>query len=300
MQQYSVSVVIPTLNRDDFLMDAIHDMLQQDYLDYDIIVVDQSNNTPEKIRKLVTLNPEKIKYYNVRFRGLPEARNFGWQHSNKDIILYIDDDIRANPQLISEHIKSYTDDAIALVGGGIDEPNRQPKQSNAKVGGFNYWTCTPSRGFESKISQYVLHVPGGNFSVRRRVLEAVGGIDENLSLGAALYEETDLSLRVLKAGFKAFFNANARLTHLVAAEGGCRVTDIPRYMWGLAHNRSILIGRHLKKVHKVTAFARLLLLSLSYSRTASSFAPFLATVKGIYAGVQASKQIVKITSHVIH
>lgn len=288
MNELGVSIVIPTLNRDEFLYDSINDMLKQDFDKYEILVVDQSDNINEKVEDLVKNNPEKIRYFrNLGFKGLPQARNFGWQNAKYEIVLYIDDDIRSNELLIKHHADCYTDPAVGLVGGGIDEQHRGLDEKEPS-GSFNPWTCTPHRGFASKNDQIVSHVPGGNFSVRKEIMEKVSGVDEVLNVGAALYEETDLSLRIKELGYKILFKANARLLHLAADTGGCRViSDIPRYMRGLAHNRSLVITRHLKWYHKITAFLRLILLGISYSRVNKSLHPLLSTFKGIKAGHKA-------------
>lgn len=176
-----------------------------------------------------------------------------------------------------------------MVAGGIDELAGD-KPSHLPTGSFNWWTATATRNFSLATSGWCLHAPGGNFSVRRSALQVVGGIDEVLSLGAALYEESELALRLHKAGHRTWFEPSARLLHLAAPMGGCRVTrDWPRYMLGLAHNRSILIFRHLKPWHRPTAMLRLLLLGLSYSRLDRSLRPLLATFRGSAAGRRAAK-----------
>ncbi|GIT98131.1 glycosyltransferase family 2 protein [Sulfurovum sp. TSL1] len=285
MNELGVSVVIPTLNRDEFLYDSINDMLHQDFEKYEILVVDQSDNINEKVEELVKNTPGKIRYFrNLGFKGLPQARNFGWQNAKYEIILYIDDDIRSNEFLIKNHASCYEDPEVGLVGGGIDEQHRG-LDAREPSGSFHPWTCTPHRGFASKHDQIVSHVPGGNFSVRKEVMEKVNGVDEVLNVGAALYEETDLSLRIKKLSYKILFKADARLLHLAADTGGCRVlSDIPGYMRGLAHNRSLVITRHLKWYHRMTAFMRLVLLGVSYSRADRSLNPLLATIQGIKAG----------------
>ncbi len=284
MSEVGVSVVIPTLNRDGYLGDSIRDMLAQEYPVFEIIVVDQSENVSDEIKALITENKDNLRYFQVEFRGLPQARNFGWQHAQYPIVLYIDDDIRSDCYLIQNHILCYGNTNVGLVAGGIDEEHR-PLDNKEPSGTFNYWTCSPHRGFASNKNQSVVQVPGGNFSIKRTVMEHVGGVDEYLNIGAALYEETDLALRVKKLGYGIKFQANARLLHLAAFDGGCRVVnDVPKYMFGLGHNRSIVITRHLKWYHTVTAYFRLLLLGVAYSKSDVSIKPFIALLRGIVAG----------------
>jgi GT2 family glycosyltransferase len=223
------------------------------------------------------------------FRGLPQARNFGWRQARHGIVLYIDDDIRTGPGFVAAHAAAHRRSGVDMVAGGIDEakgdhPTQQPP------GSFNWWTATAVRNFSVDKPGWCMHAPGGNFSVRTAALKASGGLDEILSTGAALYEESELALRMKKSGFKTWFEPVARLTHLAAPMGGCRVQrDWPRYMFGLAHNRAILIFRHLRPWHRPTAIARLLLLGLSYSRLARSWKPLAATFHGLSAGRIAAK-----------
>lgn len=298
MNNFGVSVVIPTLNRGEFLYDSINDMLNQDYDNYEIIVVDQSDKINQKIEELINNNAHKIRYYHeVGFKGLPQARNFGWQNAKYEIILYIDDDIRTDKDFISNHVECYNDPEVVLVGGGIDEQHRGLDDKEPS-GTFNYWTCKPHRGFASHHDQEVTHVPGGNFSVRKETIEKVDGVDEYLQFGSAEFEETDLSLRIKKLNKKIVFKANARLLHLAADTGGCRVlNDIPKYMKGYAHNRALVISRHLKFYHKPVAYGRLLQIGLSYSRTAKSLKPFFATIKGVLLGRKSGRLPVKCNNY---
>lgn len=284
-----VSVVIPTINRAAVLADTVRDMLKQQFDDYEIIIVDQSDDINEEVLALAKQSVQPlVRYFKADFKGLPQARNFGWRHATKDVVLYIDDDIRTGQDLVSNHFESHMKTGADMVAGGIDELAGD-KPSHLPTGSFNWWTATATRNFSVANSGWCLHAPGGNFSVRRSVLESVGGIDEVLNVGAALYEESELALRLHKAGKRIWFEPTARLLHLAAPMGGCRVArDWPRYMFGLAHNRSILIFRHLKPWHRPTALLRLLALGASYSRLDKSLKPFVATFKGIQAGRHAA------------
>jgi GT2 family glycosyltransferase len=134
-----------------------------------------------------------------------------------------------------------------------------------------------------------MHVAGCNFSAWRSAIAQAGGVDEALALGAALYEETELCLRVSSFGYQIRFNGSARLLHLVAGQGGCRVRNIASYVGSLAHNRSIIIGRYLKWFHLPSAYLRLLLLVTSYAVHYRSVDVFAAAFQGIMTGHQDSK-----------
>lgn len=52
-----VSVIIPTINRADVLIDTINDILLQDFGDFEIIVVDQSEQVNEKALQVMAESP---------------------------------------------------------------------------------------------------------------------------------------------------------------------------------------------------------------------------------------------------
>ena len=282
-----VTVVVPTLNRGPYLLDTLRDLLAQQHRPIEILVVDQSNEENPELRTLAHKHSDVISYHKVEFRGLPLARNYGWQHAKYEAIVFVDDDIRCGPELVSEHLRGLTQPKIGMVAGGIDEATSSSKRG--QPGQFNSWTATPSRDFESVGEFRVSHVPGGNFSAWRSVLRRAGGFDEALAVGAALYEETEPWLRVSKAGFDILFRGSARLQHLAAADGGCRVLDLPKYMHCLAHNRAILIRRNLRWFQVPVACLRLLLLFASYAAHYRSLEIFRPGVAAFANGLRAAK-----------
>ena len=284
-----VTVIVPTLNRGRYLIDTLHDLLAQEHRPLEILVVDQAPEETGAVRELVRKYHDLISYHRVPFRGLPLARNYGWQKAKYEAIVFVDDDIRCGVSLVSEHLRGLTQPNVGMVAGGIDE-RISSKEQTATPGKFNFWTGTPVRSFGATGRYFVQHVAGCNFSIWRPVLQAAGGFDEALSTGAALYEETELCLRVQKLGLDISFNGSARLQHLAADKGGCRVPDLPEYLSSLAHNRAILIRRNLRWFQIPVACLRLFLLFVSYAvhyRTLGIFRPGIA---GFASGLRAAKQ----------
>ncbi|WP_201499267.1 glycosyltransferase family 2 protein [Psychrobacter arenosus] len=283
-----VSVVIPTIDRAEVLIDTLKDIINQDFVNYEIIVIDQSDEINFKAIEFLDSSKITCRYFNAHFKGLPQARNFGLKQASKDIILYIDDDIRCEKDLIRNHYQAHLSHEADLVAGGITEKG---DIANDKVAGyFNKWTATAVSNFSSTVSGRCSHGKGCNFSIKKRALFKVGGVDELLNIGAALYEESELALRLEKAGYKAWFEPKAHLIHLAAPMGGCRVIkDWPKYMYGLGHNRAILVFRHLSPIYWPTALIRTLLLGISYSRLDKSIKPFISVVKGLNHGRKAAR-----------
>lgn len=287
-----ISVIIPTLNRTDFLVNTLKDLVVQECaFPFEIIIVDQSKEPDIDVINFVS-DYSFVKYHHITFfKGLPEARNFGWQKANFNFILFLDDDIHCNKNLLLEHFQILQQEKVGVVAGGIIEVHKENQE--CKVGDFNFWKATPLRGFHKQGTFEVLHGGGGNFSTKKEVLLKVNGIDENLTKGAALYEETDFCLRVKNAGYKIMFHSKASVNHLAAETGGCRVDEIEKYIYSLVRNRSLIIQRHLKFRYKISAHLYLLKLVLAYAvsyRKPTIFSDyFKARLEGKNAGIASVK-----------
>lgn len=282
------SVIIPTLHRTSFLLTTLKDLVVQKIEHpFEIIIVDQSNEKDKKVIEYIK-DFDFIKYHHINiFKGLPEARNYGATNAFYDYLLYLDDDIRCESDLLKQHYIFLKNKDISMVAGGITEKFKP--NANCEVGKFVYKTATPLRGFHIEEQKEVDHAGGGNFSVKKKVFFDIGGIDEHLTKGAALYEETDFCLRLKNAGHSIFYNHKAHMFHLAAETGGCRVPDIGKYIFSLSRNRTIIINRYLPWYYKITANLYLLKLILSYTVAYKD----LKISKNYYSGRKEGKLIAK-------
>jgi GT2 family glycosyltransferase len=283
------TVIVPTLNRGHFLENCLMDLLAQDYQPIEILVVDQSDQTSETVQRIIRENASIISYHNVNFTGLPKARNYGWQQARYERLIYIDDDVRCGPEFISNHVQSLNHSQIGAVAGGIDEKHKT-NNYRGKTGRFIFWTATPVRGFEAHGTRIVDAGGGGNFSIWRQLLKVVDGFDEELDVGPALYEETEMFLRLRETDYKIWFNGQARLTHLAASSGGCRVNEVDDYMYGLARNRGVLMRRNLNAYHLPTAVVRLFMLAGAYAKAYKKISVFKHSYKGLRTGWKEGKK----------
>ena len=198
--------------------------------------------------------------------------------------------------LSAENIETFLkDETIGVVAGGIIEIYKQNQE--CKVGDFNYWSATPLRGFHKLGTFEVIHGGGGNFSTKKEVLVNVNGIDENLTKGAALYEETDFCLRVKQAGYIVMFHSKASVNHLAAETGGCRVPDIKKYIASLVRNRSLIISRHVKGFYKITATLYLLRLVSAYAFSYKDVSLFKQFITSFKEGFSVGKKEVTCTKY---
>jgi GT2 family glycosyltransferase len=281
-----VTVVVPTLNRREVLVTTVRDLLEQNHRQLEILVVDQSDEQDPGLLALEQAHPEVVTYRHVSFRGLPVARNYGWMNARHEAIIYVDDDVEVPKGFVRAHREALGRDGVGIVGGRIIEERGRPRMRKGliRTGRFNRVTAGVSSSFDVKGFFDVKHVKGCNFSCWKGVVSQVGGFDERLGQAAALLEETEFCLRVREAGHRVVFEGTASLIHLNAGEGGCRVSDVPRYVHSLARNRSVVIRRHVLPAFWPIALGRSLLYGLSYAVAYRRPTAIGSCLRGIFDG----------------
>ncbi len=102
-KEVSVSIIMPTWNRADYLAEALESCLKQDYKKYDIIVVDDgsTDSTPRLMEYFLKKYPDKIKYFKKENGGPASAMNYGCQKSDADVFMFAASDDVQLPEKIS-------------------------------------------------------------------------------------------------------------------------------------------------------------------------------------------------------
>jgi len=87
----NVSVIIPTYNRSHLVKEAIESVLRQDYVDFEVIVVDDgsTDGTASICQKL---SGDRVRYYYKDNAGQSSARNLGLIKAKGKYIAYLDED----------------------------------------------------------------------------------------------------------------------------------------------------------------------------------------------------------------
>lgn len=196
-----VSVVVPTYNRVGRLRQVIAALERQRFPaeDYEIIVVSDgsTDGTDEFLKGL--RSERKVRWFSQSNKGPAAARNRGVREAVGEFIVFVDDDVVAEPQLLSEHIRAHreTPDDVVVLGPLIspDDFTMHPwvrweqemlmKQYRALLEG--QWRAS-ARQFYT-----------GNASLKRSHVLAVGGFDEKFRRA----EDVELAYRLaaLPLGF---------------------------------------------------------------------------------------------------
>lgn len=198
-EQPKVSVVIPTLNRYIYLKDVLEDLEKQDYSNFEVIVVDQSEPFQKDFYSKFDLDLQVI---DQREKALWLARNTAVRISKGNLLLLFDDDSRVEKDWITNHIKCI-DFFNAEVSSGV---------SISTVG-----AKVPENYSFFRVSD---QIDTGNVLIKKEVFKSIGLFDrqfEKQRMG-----DGEFGLRSHLHGFLNISNPFAQRLHLKVGTGGLR------------------------------------------------------------------------------
>jgi glycosyltransferase involved in cell wall biosynthesis len=208
---HKVSVVIPTLNRADLVAKTI-DRIESQTVNhdlYEVLVVDNSSTDHTQ----QVLAQKSATYPNLRIhfqskRGAAPTRNVGIRKAVGDVVLFIDDDIFAEPDLIEVHLKHHSSNSNASIIGGVTAPWDDASDPflrylrDKRILNPYSIKCGPM-----DFSYY--HT--GNVSTPRKMLLNAGGFNEEFSVYGM--EDIELGYRLEKLGCQMVSGTDAKALH---------------------------------------------------------------------------------------
>lgn len=195
-----VSVVTPTLNQASFLGDAVASVLGQDHSRFEHIVVDggSTDATPELLARYGTA----LRMVSRAGLGQSAALNEGWRLAGGEILGWLNSDDTYLPGALRQVVAFFdAHPEVAVVYGECDYVDAAGRRLRPYP--------TRPYDFRELVRRAVNYVPQPAAFVRRRALEAVGGLDESLHFAM----DFDLWLRIGAEGL-GFARLPARLATL--------------------------------------------------------------------------------------
>jgi GT2 family glycosyltransferase len=203
-----VSVVIPTFQRRESLLRALSALATQTLApqEYEVVVVvdgsaDGSREAAESLSP-----PHALHVLWQENRGRAAACNAGVAAARGEVVVLLDDDMQGTPDLLTAHLNAHARDSRLAVIGAAPVPITPDLAPPAAYIGrkFNRHlerlaTLDGPLGLRDFYS--------GNLSIRRDVLNEVGGFDEAFTVYGN--EDLELSIRLRAAGVQIVYSAEA-------------------------------------------------------------------------------------------
>lgn len=193
------SIIIPTLNEEQYLPHLLSEIESQVTKDYEVIVVDaqSTDKTKEKAEDFAKKMP--LRFLTSLKKNVSCQRNMGAAAATGEYLVFIDADIRL-PKDFLTHIKV----ATQKKNNGIFLPFMLPDDHSQKTKVLITFVNTMIRLSQTYGKPLA---PGGNFIVRKDIFEKIGGFSEDVFIS----EDHDFVRRAYQAGYRAKILRGAKL-----------------------------------------------------------------------------------------
>ena len=204
-EQYEpfVSIIVPAFNEERVIEATIRSLLNSDYDNFEIIVVDDGSQdrTSEVVREHFSEQP-LVKLFTEPNAGKASALNLGLRHAKGDVIVALDADTQFPGNTIRVLARRFVDPQIGAVAGNAKVGNRINIVTRWQALEYITSQNMDRRAFASM--NCITVVPGSVGAWRRELIERCGGFSAE-----TLAEDQDLTLLIRKLGYKIGYEENA-------------------------------------------------------------------------------------------
>jgi GT2 family glycosyltransferase len=239
----AITVVISTRNRSDAVLMALRGVLANDYPNFELIIVDQSDDDRTANAVQPFLADPRLRYVRSSTTGITGGRNRGIALARSDLIVMTDDDCEIPKNWLREFAQAFAlDPNIGVVYGSV-----LPVAHDPATGFVVSYVRNGPMLARSMREKHLVEGAAACMGMRLSVWKTLGGFDEMLGIGSPLKaaEEKDFSIRALLAGFYVFETPRIAVTHHSFVAWEDRKQVIGRYLYG----NGATLAKHLKCAH---------------------------------------------------
>ncbi len=103
MEYPHISIVIPCYNGANFIVDTLQSVFEQDYTNYELILIDDGSNDDSK-EKIFSFNDKRLHYFYQQNKGVSAARNYGLVIARGEYIVFFDADDKMTSSFLSSRL----------------------------------------------------------------------------------------------------------------------------------------------------------------------------------------------------
>ena len=218
-----ISVVVPTRNAPFTIGRTLAHLANQTLSPalYEVIVV--TGGAVEDVWRHVPADPAAatlaLRVFSAAGAGAARRRNAGAAEARGSLLVFLDDDMAAEPRLLEAHLQAHAPDGVSRVVMGY----LPPRFGSCRHGGQLTWVAVDLRDWWEDTFRAMAR-PGhrfrytdllsGNFSLRKDVFERAGGFLADL----VCREDYELGARLLAVGAVFALAMEARAEHVDATD----------------------------------------------------------------------------------
>jgi glycosyltransferase involved in cell wall biosynthesis len=222
----SVSVIIPTYGGRHRLECVLSPLLEDPATGEIIVVVDGSTDGSLELLQERATADSRLRPLFIERRGPSAARQVGVEAATNEVVLMLDDDLVAEPGLVSGHARHHaTAEGIVVIGyySHPSESKRRPGSFPDEIYADAYRTSWESYAHDGE--QALIHLWGGNVSLRRVDCLHVGVQSDAFYCRGPGHEDQDFGIRCLEFGLRGITDRSLSARHLHYRSVGSFIRD---------------------------------------------------------------------------
>jgi glycosyltransferase involved in cell wall biosynthesis len=243
-----VSIIIPTRNQAELLKRCLDSVREKTgYGNYEVIIVDNQSDEPETLDYLRQLEEQGIRVLRYeRPFNYSAINNFAVKEARGELLCFLNNDMEViTAEWLEEMVSHALRPEIGAVGAKLYFPDKTLQHIGIVLGlggpaGHILYKFNGNTGGYYNRARLVCNysaVTAACMVLRKALFEEVGGFDEkNLPVS---YNDVDLCLRILAAGYRNLYTPFAQLYHHESASRGEDTASANRsraqgeinYMW---------------------------------------------------------------------
>lgn len=200
-----VSLYIPSYNAEKYIASAIEGALRQTRVPDEILVVDDGSR--DRTAEVASRFPVRVIRHECN-KGLAAARNTAFRNSRYPLVAGVDADVVPATDWLESLYHNFEQPGVAAAGGVLIEQFHE-----APADHWRFLYLTHGATDERTEITWPSHRRLGGFAslMRKSAVEQVGGYDERYRTA---YDDHDISLKLLRAGYTLVFEPKAISHHI--------------------------------------------------------------------------------------
>ena len=224
-----VSILIPNKDQKDTLKQCLDSVFSKTaYANYEVIIIEnnsQEKETWEYYEELKQRDNVKIVTWESGF-NYSAINNFGEKSASGEYLLFLNNDVEViNPHWMEELLGNCQRKEVGIVGAKLYYPDDTIQHAGTIIGiggiaGHAFLNMPRSRSgylHKASLQMDLSAVTAACMMMKRSVFESLGGFEEKL---AVAFNDVDLCLRCVKAGYLVVYNPKVELYHYESKSRG--------------------------------------------------------------------------------
>jgi GT2 family glycosyltransferase len=250
--QLSIVVTSYDLQRKQDIMDLLGSIQAQVCNDFEVLyITERSRSLYDFVKKALAQRGIKGKViHNNIAKGLSFCRNIGIEHSDGDIVAFVDDDAIVSSNWACTIAESFRNPRIAAVTGPVIPLFND--SSIAQIPKAFHWLFGCSTWADYSDGEIIRNVWGANMAFKRTALKNVGGFSDQIGgvFGLRLHgEENELSMRLGNVGHVVFLKDMCVLHKVTRERIGTRFVLRSSYWMGFTR---YVLNKNYGKLHPLS------------------------------------------------